>query len=133
MSCDPAQASANDGDRLLVSKKQRDLLFERIMRNLSRVDDLLLATQTGDSQTAERLGSNLCHEVTLVTKDLGWGARRDGSRELSTSPLIVRDVLERLRDEAKVLDPHIDLRDDAIENQELMRTCDELLVSLRTR
>jgi len=135
MSGDPTHLARSDGSsHLWISKKQRDVLFERIVRNLARVDDLLLALQSGDFEAAERLGRNLHHEVSLVTNDLRWGAHGEGcSIEVSTPPLILRSVLERLRDEAKALDPHIDLRDDAAENRELIATCEQLLDLVQTQ
>lgn len=132
MTINPVQTECDARGRLSVSQEQRDLLFERIVRNLSRVDDLLLAVRSGDHETAERLGLDLYREVTLITKDLGWGARTsDGSFDISTPPILVRSVLTRIRDEAKALDPYIDVRDDSEENQELIRACDELLETLR--
>lgn len=118
------------GGRLVVPKEQRDLLLERILRNLARLDDLCFAVRKGESEKAERLGHHLWQELALVTNDLGWGDRR-GERciEVSTSPLIVRGVLERLRAEAEALDADIDLRDPAAENRELIAACNQLLES----
>lgn len=133
MSGDRTQARGNDSC-LLISRKQRDLLYERIYRHLAGIDAVWLAASSGDFDKADRLSHILCDELTLVMDDLGWGVQNEDRHiEVSTSPLIVRGVLERLRAEAEVLDPDIDVCDAAAENRELIATCDQLLTSLHAQ
>lgn len=133
MSRDRTRPGPSDGGGLSISKEQRSLLFERILRGLARGPDVLLAVHMGEPDKAERLGHNLWQELGLVVNDLGWRDPTDDRPiEISTSALILRGVLERVRAEAESLDPHIDLREDAAENRQLIRTCDEILGCLRS-
>ena len=122
-----------EGNRFVISGKQRNLLYEHIFRHLAGIDAVWLAASSGEFQKADRLSHILCQELTLVMDDLGWGTQSNDSVELSTSPHIVRNVLERLRSEAKVLDPEIDVREAAADNRELITTCDQLLAALDSR
>lgn len=118
------------GGRFSISAEQRDLLYERIYRHLAGVDSLWHAVSDGKFEEADRLSLELCDELTLVVKDLGWGERDDDRPiALQTPPEIVRRVLERLCGEAEELDQAIDLREVADENRQLITACKELLAS----
>ena len=123
-------SQCKESNRLVISQKQRDVLYEHIFRHLAGIDAVWLAASSGEFQKADRLSHILCEELSLVMEDLGWGSPGREAVELSTSPHIVRRVLERLRSEARVLDPEIDLREAAASNSELITTCDQLLESL---
>ncbi|HVD41092.1 MAG TPA: hypothetical protein VNC16_08840 [Solirubrobacterales bacterium] len=132
MSGDPTQAGG-DSARLSISKEQRDLLFERIISDLAGAEAILEAVRGEEWDKADRLSRNLCNGLTFVMNDLGWVVDNERPIEVSTSPLVVREVLEQLRAEAKDLDPHIDVRGAAEENQELIATCERLLTSLEAQ
>lgn len=81
MSGDPTQPGLSDSSHLSVSTEQRRLLFERILRNLSRGPEVLLAVHIGESNKAERIGHNLWQELGLVVNDLGWRDPADDDLE----------------------------------------------------
>jgi hypothetical protein len=119
------------GGRLSVSPDQRDLLYERIYRNLAGIDFVWEAAREEEFDKANRLGLKYCDELTLVIEDLGWGDRSsDRPIELKTPPEVFRRVLERLRSEAEELEPVIDVRGAAEENRRLLAACEELLKTL---
>jgi hypothetical protein len=120
--------------RLSISTEQRDLLYERIYRNLAGIDSLWNALSEGEFDRADRLSHELIDELTLVMNDLGWGERDDDQPiKLETSPEILRRVVERLHLEAKELDQVIDGREAADENRRLSAACEELLNALAER
>jgi hypothetical protein len=131
MSADQTQEVRDSG--LSISRKQRNLLFERLARSLSRIDDLHLAIATDELEKGERFARDLHDDLTLLIMDLGWGEPRELTIELSTPAPVLRRVLERLRAEAECLDAGIDLRDPATENRELAATCDQLLQSIEAQ
>ncbi|HET8956075.1 MAG TPA: hypothetical protein VFN18_10495 [Solirubrobacterales bacterium] len=123
----------SSGIYLSVSRQQRDLLYERIFRHLAGIDAVWFAASSGAFHEADRLGRAFCDELILVMDDLHWGPIHDCDRpiKISTPPRVVRVVLERLRAEAIVLEDEIDVREAAVENRELITTCDELLESIQ--
>jgi hypothetical protein len=124
--------SGGDSSRLLISKEQRDRLFEPIISKLTGADAIVLAVRREEWGKADRLCRTLYDGLTFLLNDFGWVVdHNDRPMEVSTSPLVVREVLEDIRTEAKAIDPDIDLRDAAEENQELIVTCNQLLAALK--
>jgi hypothetical protein len=66
----------SDRGRLVISGEQRDLLFERIARNLARADGLSLALQLGEIAKVDRLGRDLSSNTTPDHPDRVQGAEQ---------------------------------------------------------
>jgi hypothetical protein len=92
-------------DPITISAEDRDLLYHRIMVHLSGIDRVWLAARHNDYEEADRLGRQICDELTLLLDDLGWGETRgDEPVDLTSPPQVVRRVVEFLRDEVRAED-----------------------------
>jgi hypothetical protein len=79
---------------------QRNALYAHIKVHLLAVDDLRLAIETGDLETADRLGRRIAGELRLIEGGLGWGDERHDPVKLSLSADELRAGLTELRDRA---------------------------------
>ena len=86
---------------ITITDEERNALYDRVLDRLSGIGDILLAANSEDFATADRLGREYVDELTLICDGLGWGT---GSKsdvvELDTSPELLRRVFTRLRDAA---------------------------------
>jgi hypothetical protein len=82
-----------------ITAEQRDALYDRVLDRLSGIGDILLAANSKDFATADRLGREYSDELTLVCDGLGWGGNSESEViELKTPPELLRRVFGRLRD-----------------------------------
>jgi hypothetical protein len=85
-----------------ITADQRDALYDRVLDRLSGISDILLAANSNDFVTADRLSREYADELLLVCNGLGWGARAesDDAIELNNSAELLRRVFGRLREAA---------------------------------
>ncbi len=81
---------------LRITSKQRDALYDQFLDRLSGIDDVRLAVQAGELDTAQRLGQAFSDDLRLVVEDLGWGQGAGTSIELNSPPDVLRRVFTRL-------------------------------------
>lgn len=79
---------------------QRNALIAQIKVHLLAVDDLRLAIESGDFETADRLGRRVAGELRLIEGGLGWGDEHHKPVELSLPADELRATLTELRDGA---------------------------------
>lgn len=120
--------------KIQISGEQRDLLYESLFVHLSGIDAVWLAASQQDFETADRLGRDFSEELRLVIDDLGWGEHRGGDEpvELTTSPAVIRRVVERVRtmadtEDAEQQKDRAELQEAERRTQLLRSTCDEIL------
>ncbi len=83
---------------ITITAKQRDALCDLLLDRLDGIEDVRIAAQQGDFDTAQRLGREVSDDLQLVL-NLGWGDDRSGGNvELRTSPEILRRALPRLEE-----------------------------------
>jgi hypothetical protein len=83
-----------------ISGAHGDALYELLMDRLSGIGDVWAAVMAEDFDTATRLGWEYSDALRLILEDLGWGAERDLSIELSAPPDVLRRVFARLQETA---------------------------------
>jgi hypothetical protein len=120
---------------ILISAKQRDLLYDRILIHLSGIDAVYLAVEEQDFATADRLSREYSDELRLVMDDLGWGGKHEGEIELTNSADVVRRVISRLRKNAEILEEQdeqlrTELQQREDRNRRVRETCDQILAKL---
>jgi hypothetical protein len=115
------------GHQLLLSSEQRSLIYERIYRRLSRVDNIWRDASV-DGRGRHRRLTQAYEELTFLLKDLA--SFGDEEIVVSTPPAVVRKVVERLLCEAEDLATEIDEVQAAQENAALADQCKALLVDL---
>lgn len=116
---------------ILISPEQRDALYEQISIRLTRIDGIYRALEEQNFETADRLSGEVCDELHLVRRDLGWGERSDNQPiALASPPELLRRVLERFRREAHEIEPEISGQGTLERNRRLIAVCDELLADL---
>ena len=86
----------------MITKEQRDGLYELVRHHLYSIDDLWTAFgRSRDYATAERLAIEFGEDFRLLT-DIGWAADDDRkSFELTMPSLDLTEALRRLRVEAE--------------------------------
>ncbi|HTR75367.1 MAG TPA: hypothetical protein VMH33_08950 [Solirubrobacterales bacterium] len=83
---------------MTITAEQRDALYDRVLDRLSGIGDILLAADSEDFATADRLGREYADELALVCDGLGWGpGSRSDVIELNNSPELLLRVFARLR------------------------------------
>jgi hypothetical protein len=88
---------------VVLSAEQRDALYAQALAELTLLDDLRKAWETGDQETAYRLGRRCSDCLRLIVDGLGWGERAGSeSVELRIPPTELRRILSRLRDSASL-------------------------------
>lgn len=119
---------------LTITREQRDSLYDEISSGLPGIGDVWLAVEAEDFAAATRLGREFADDLELVLNDLGWGAGVElpDEIELTTSPEVLKRVLERLRDRGLLRDEmEREERRSAEESpanpRRLSATCEELL------
>jgi hypothetical protein len=83
--------------RISISAAQRDALHEHILSKLSGIGDVWLAIDTGDFETASRLGREYSDDLRLLLDDLGWEDEAAGPVELSVPPDVLRRIFGRMK------------------------------------
>lgn len=118
---------------ITISAAERDLLYDRILIHLSGIESVWLAAHHRDYDAAERLGRQYSDELLIILDDLGWGeTRRDEPVVLTSSPDLIRRVIESLREvvEAEDADERKGreaMRKAQVENQEVRAMCEVVL------
>lgn len=112
--------------QILLSSGQRSLLYERIYRRLAGVHAIWM-DGTYVKQVSDKKLIQTHEELTFLVKDL---AREGEVIAISTTPKVVRNVIERLLREAEELAPEIDVTQAAEENAALVDLCENLLTDL---
>lgn len=80
---------------------ERDALYRQAVAELTLLDDLRQAWETGDIETAFRLGRSCSDCLRLIVDGLGWGERSNSeSVELRIPPAELTRIFSRLRDSA---------------------------------
>lgn len=86
---------------VVLTAEQRDALYLQAIAELTLLDDLRQAWETGDVETAFRLGRRCSDCLRLIVDGLGWGDQASSeSVELRIPPVELRRILSRLRDSA---------------------------------
>jgi hypothetical protein len=86
--------------RISISAAQRDALYEHLLSKMSGIGDVWLAIDTGDIETASRLGREYSDDLRLLLDDLGWEDEAAGEVELSIPPDVLRRIFGRMREAA---------------------------------
>jgi hypothetical protein len=82
---------------------ERDALYRQVLAELTALDDLRQAWETGDVETAYRLGRSCSDCLRLIVDGLGWGEQASSETvELQIPPAELTRILSRLRDSATV-------------------------------
>ncbi|HEY5941865.1 MAG TPA: hypothetical protein VIT89_03270 [Solirubrobacterales bacterium] len=79
---------------------QRNAIYAEIRADLLGIDDLRLAVEQGELETADRLARRFASELRLVVDGLGWGDEVDEPVELAIPAVELRPILTDLRDRA---------------------------------
>jgi hypothetical protein len=85
---------------LTLSADHRNAIFAEIRADLLSVDDLRLAIEHGELETAERLGLRFGAELRLIQHGLGWEEEVDEPVHLSLPVDELRPILTGLRNTA---------------------------------
>ncbi|MGV1048558.1 MAG: hypothetical protein ACOYD4_08575 [Solirubrobacterales bacterium] len=120
---------------LTITAEQRDALYDQILIRLSGIDGVWLALRAGELETAERLAREYSDALRLLLDGLGFGEGSGESVELTSSPDVLRRVLERL---SRLAEGHGATEDEAREQAEraveqsrlTLKTCSSLLAAL---
>lgn len=119
---------------IIISGRQRNLLYRPILDFISVASDAYHAASHGLYEEADRLGLQTCEELTFVLADLGWREREaDEVIRVATPPWIVRRVVNRILDGAKhemFQGTQAEVRKLEGEAGELRSTCEEVLAVL---
>ncbi|MDX6626075.1 MAG: hypothetical protein QOE56_1064 [Solirubrobacterales bacterium] len=120
---------------ITVTPDQRDALLGEILIRLSGIEAVWYAAKEGKYEEAERLGREFSDILLLVLDDLGFGDGTGESIELKTAPVVVRRVLERVRQRAKVQREtehrgRVEKEDGEAEAALVEEACDSLLAAL---
>jgi hypothetical protein len=121
--------------RPVISAEQRDALYAQIVLRLSALDDLRLAVDEERFDKADRLAREFSDGLRLVIGDLGWGDRRKGSVELTTTSAELKRILGGMRERAieqfEAERPEQEAFREPWDRAALVRdTCDEVLSEL---
>lgn len=88
---------------VVLNPEQRDALYLQVIAELTLLDDLRRAWETGDQEAAYRLGRRCSDCLRLIVDGLGWGEHAGSeSVELRIPPTELRRILSRLRDSASL-------------------------------
>ena len=79
---------------------QRNAIYAEVRADLLSVDDLRLAIEVEDLDTAERLARRFVAELLLIQNGLGWDMEVCEPVHLSLPADELRPILEHLRDSA---------------------------------
>jgi hypothetical protein len=85
---------------IVISREERDALYNRIVLRLNGIDAVHLAVEAEDWSTAQRLGEEFSDLLRIVCSDLGWGERADAQLPLATPPDVLRRAADVLRQAA---------------------------------
>jgi len=88
---------------ITLSATERDAIYAQVRADLLAVDDLRLAVEQDERETADRLARRYVGELRLVLNGLGWGDQADGSVHLAIPADELRPILTELRDRAAEL------------------------------
>lgn len=86
-----------------LSAAEREAIYAQVRADLLAVDDLRLAIEEDEHETADRLARRYVNELRLVINGLGWGDQGEGSAALTIPPDELRPILTELRDRAAEL------------------------------
>jgi hypothetical protein len=56
---------------LIISRAQRDAIYEMVVNHLTAIGDVWISVQGGDFATATRLGRDFAEDLRLL-ENLGW-------------------------------------------------------------
>jgi DNA-binding transcriptional ArsR family regulator len=93
----------SDVGTITLSASERDAIYAQIRADLLAIDDLRLALEQDERETADRLARRYMGELLLVVKGLGWGDQADGPVGLTIPPDELRPILIEQRDRAAEL------------------------------
>lgn len=112
---EPVAERADRVPTLTLPADHRNAIFAEVRADLLSVDDLRLAIEHGELETAERLGRRFGGELRLIQHGLGWDEKVDEPVHLSLPVAELRPILIGLRDTA------IDLYESQRPEQEVFR------------
>jgi hypothetical protein len=70
---------------LIITRAQRDAIYEMVVNHLTGIGDLWISVQGGDFATAKRLGRAFAEDLRLL-EDLGWSETTDRETVALTVP-----------------------------------------------
>ncbi|HEX5983465.1 MAG TPA: hypothetical protein VFY69_04585 [Solirubrobacterales bacterium] len=121
-----------------ISAAQRDALYSLVIDELNACEDLRLAYESEDLETAYRLGRRVNDALRLIVDGgLGWGARVGGPVELALPAEDLLRIFGNLRRDATNLYESMrpereELQAEWEEIKRVQETCDEVLEKLRS-
>lgn len=86
---------------IVISRAERDALFDRIALRLNGIDAVRIATEDEDWEKAAALGQEFSDLLALVYIDLGWGPGAGAEFRLSTPPEILGRAVQAVEREAQ--------------------------------
>lgn len=120
-----------------ISAAQRDALYRRALAQLRAFDDLLRAIDSGEAETAYRIGRRMTDALRLIQEELGWAWQTSGDHDLGRmSPRDLLGILDRIRSDS-ILEyesqlPELEEVRGPVEEAALIRdTCGEVMDNLR--
>lgn len=85
---------------ITLSAEQRNAIYAEIRADLLSIDDLRLAIEQDELDTADRLGRRFGGELRLIQGGLGWGDQVDEAVHISLPAVELRSILIEVRDMA---------------------------------
>jgi hypothetical protein len=85
-----------------ISAEKRDALYEYVLDDLDRIEELRRAWERADTETCYTLGRIICDGLRLIMAGLGWGMQSGRPATVTMPPDDLRRILGRLRDRATV-------------------------------
>src|SRR5262249_39514019 len=118
-----------------VTAEQREALHEELLINLSGIDAIWHALCSQEVDRARVLAQNYFDDLLLLLDDLASVDDSQQATQLTTSPAIVRGVLERVerRTEAQArvqLDEALSAASVAVETQRTLAACRSIIAAL---
>ena len=118
-----------------IAPEQRDALYDQLVDRLSAIDDVRVAVEREDFETADRLAREVTDDLRFVCDDLGWGAGRGGEIELRCPPDLLQRVFTRLGEAAEQMagvgaEQEKEIRELRHRNRTVVRVARRVLVEL---
>jgi hypothetical protein len=85
---------------IVISRDERDALFNRIALRLNGIDAVQIATEGEDWEKAAALGQEFSDLLALVCIDLGWGPGAGAEFTLRTPPEVLSRAVQAVEREA---------------------------------
>ncbi|HET9675975.1 MAG TPA: hypothetical protein VFP21_00555 [Solirubrobacterales bacterium] len=122
--------------KLLITGRQRDLLYDVVQDRLTGIDRVWWSVQNGEWDDAHRLAREYSNLLRLVVDGLGWGRNHQEAVELRSPPDVLQGALEAIRREVALENPEqmrLRLRaaEAQVDRQHALDACEELLTKLR--